>query len=170
MRFLILFWVTLLLLNNVAFNSLSNDPCYNYQSLDRPWRATNESGTFICDEYFSMNGWYRFFYNGIDVRMPESCVGLYSCNGFYSLWLNGPHPQIEDGVVTIEHGDSEHHHREVRSLDFRDSTSMSVGPLMWSDGNKGVQVSNQVRVSRAPSLCASLIILLISIISVLIFF
>lgn len=97
---LILFYIFLFL--SVAFNSLSNDPCYNYQSLDRPWRAMNESGTFICDEYFSMNGWYRFFYNGIDVRMPESCVGLYSCNGFYSLWLNGPHPQIEDGVVTIE--------------------------------------------------------------------
>ncbi|XP_043109449.1 pancreatic secretory granule membrane major glycoprotein GP2-like [Puntigrus tetrazona] len=86
----------------VAFSSLSSDPCYNYQSLDRPWRATNDSGTLICDEYFSMGGWYRFFYYGMDIRMPESCVDLYSCNGLYSLWLNGPHPQIEDGVVTIE--------------------------------------------------------------------
>uniref|UniRef100_A0A672NUD5 Si:dkey-239b22.2 n=1 Tax=Sinocyclocheilus grahami TaxID=75366 RepID=A0A672NUD5_SINGR len=82
-----------------AFNSLTNDPCFNYQSLDRPWRATNESGTFICEEYFSWSGWYRLFYNGMDIRMPESCVNLYSCNGFYSLWLNGPHPKIEDGVV-----------------------------------------------------------------------
>lgn len=87
---------------SVAFNSLSNDPCYSYQSLDHPWRATNESGTLICDDLFSMSGWYRFFYYGMDVRMPESCVGLYSCNGYNSLWLNGPHPQIEDGVVTIE--------------------------------------------------------------------
>ncbi|XP_052427567.1 pancreatic secretory granule membrane major glycoprotein GP2-like [Carassius gibelio] len=66
--------------------------------------------------------------------------------------------------------DSEHHHREVRSLDFRDSTSLSVGPLMWSDGNKGVQVSNQVWVSRAPSLYSSLMILLISMISILLDF
>uniref|UniRef100_A0A671P5Q0 Pancreatic secretory granule membrane major glycoprotein GP2-like n=1 Tax=Sinocyclocheilus anshuiensis TaxID=1608454 RepID=A0A671P5Q0_9TELE len=50
---------------------------------------------------FSWNGWYRLFYNGMDIRMPETCVNLYSCNGFYSLWLNGPHPKIEDGVVTM---------------------------------------------------------------------
>uniref|UniRef100_A0A8C2Q072 UMOD/GP2/OIT3-like D8C domain-containing protein n=1 Tax=Cyprinus carpio TaxID=7962 RepID=A0A8C2Q072_CYPCA len=84
----------------VAFGS--NDPCYNYESLDRPWRATNEIGFYICDEDFSWNGWYRLFYNGANIRMPESCVNTGSCNTDYSLWLNGPHPQVEDGVVTME--------------------------------------------------------------------
>ncbi|XP_077089475.1 uncharacterized protein LOC143741065 [Siphateles boraxobius] len=38
----------------------------------------------------------------MDIRMPESCVSPYSCNTVLSLWLNGPQPQIEDGVVTRE--------------------------------------------------------------------
>ncbi|XP_042624027.1 uncharacterized protein LOC109054573 [Cyprinus carpio] len=86
----------------VAFQSFSSDPCYNYESLDRPWRANNESGDNICDDSFSWNGWYRLFYYGMNIQMPETCVSWYSCNTYYTLWLNGPHPQIEDGVVTRE--------------------------------------------------------------------
>ncbi|KAK2876066.1 hypothetical protein Q8A67_020162 [Cirrhinus molitorella] len=86
----------------VTFQSISSDPCYNYESLDRPWRANNESGDWICDESFSWNGWYRLFYYGMNIQMPETCVNSYSCNTYYTLWLNGPHPQIEDGVVTKE--------------------------------------------------------------------
>ncbi|CAM4712222.1 unnamed protein product [Leuciscus chuanchicus] len=86
----------------VAFQSISSDPCYNYESLDRPWRANNESGDYICDESFSWNGWYRLFYYGMDIRMSETCVSSYTCNTYISLWLNDPHPQIEDGVVTRE--------------------------------------------------------------------
>uniref|UniRef100_A0A672QKQ0 Uncharacterized LOC107595185 n=1 Tax=Sinocyclocheilus grahami TaxID=75366 RepID=A0A672QKQ0_SINGR len=86
----------------VAFSSISSDPCYNYQYLDRPWRATNESGDWICDESFSWNGWYRPFYYGMNIQMSETCVSSYSCNTYYNLWLNGPHPQIEDGVVIRE--------------------------------------------------------------------
>ncbi|KAI7796540.1 hypothetical protein IRJ41_000736, partial [Triplophysa rosa] len=86
----------------VSFSSTSDDPCYNYESLDRPWRATNESGLWICDEYFSWSGWYRLYYYGMNIQMPETCVNGYSCNADSGLWLNGPHPQIEDGVVTRE--------------------------------------------------------------------
>uniref|UniRef100_A0A8C1KHD6 ZP domain-containing protein n=1 Tax=Cyprinus carpio TaxID=7962 RepID=A0A8C1KHD6_CYPCA len=86
----------------VAFQSFSSDPCYNYESLDRPWRATNESGGYVCDESFSWNGWYRLFYYGMNIQMSETCVSPYSCNTYFTLWLNGPHPQIEDGVVIRE--------------------------------------------------------------------
>ncbi|CAM4323765.1 unnamed protein product [Leuciscus chuanchicus] len=86
----------------VAFQNISSDPCYTYQSLDRPWRATNESVDYICDYFFSWNGWYRFFYYGMDIQMPETCASSYSCNTQITLWLNGPHPQIEDGVVIRE--------------------------------------------------------------------
>uniref|UniRef100_A0A671RZW8 Zgc:153932 n=1 Tax=Sinocyclocheilus anshuiensis TaxID=1608454 RepID=A0A671RZW8_9TELE len=86
----------------VAFSSISSDPCYNYESLDCPWRANNESGDYICDEGFSWNGWYRLFYYGMNIQMSETCVSSYSCNTDISLWLNGPHPQIEDGVVIRE--------------------------------------------------------------------
>ncbi|XDV44014.1 hypothetical protein PO909_012378, partial [Leuciscus waleckii] len=83
----------------VAFQSISSDPCYNYESLDRPWRANNESGDNICDELFSWNGWHRLFYNGMDIQMSETCVSSFTCNTEVNLWLNDPHPQIEDGVV-----------------------------------------------------------------------
>ncbi|XP_036420945.1 uncharacterized protein LOC118804553 [Colossoma macropomum] len=78
----------------------SYDPCNNYTSLDQPWRATNETGVNICDLSFIWNGWYRLFYHGMNIRMPESCVPVSRCGTYHGLWLNGPHPQIEDGVVT----------------------------------------------------------------------
>ncbi|XP_067219929.1 uncharacterized protein [Chanodichthys erythropterus] len=86
----------------VAFQNISSDPCYNYESLDRPWRTNNESEDRICDRFFSWNGWYRFFYYGMNIQMPETCVGSYRCNTQITLYLNGPHPRIEDGVVTRE--------------------------------------------------------------------
>ncbi|XP_039521317.1 uncharacterized protein LOC120474774 isoform X2 [Pimephales promelas] len=86
----------------VAFQSISSDPCYNYESLDRPWRANNESGGEICDDMFSWNGWYRLFYYGMDIRMSETCISTFTCNTYYNLWLSDPHPQIEDGVVIRE--------------------------------------------------------------------
>ncbi len=86
----------------VAFSSISTDPCYNYESQDRPWRANNESGDHICDDYFSWNGWYLLLYYGMTIQMSETCVSSYSCNTDLNVWLNGPHPQIEDGVVIRE--------------------------------------------------------------------
>ncbi|XP_067226364.1 uncharacterized protein [Chanodichthys erythropterus] len=86
----------------VAFQSISSDPCYNYESLDRPWRANNESGEYICDDSFSWNGWYRLFYYGMDIRMSETCISSFTCNTVINLWLSDPHPQIEDGVVIRE--------------------------------------------------------------------
>ncbi|KAI4889598.1 hypothetical protein NFI96_001492, partial [Prochilodus magdalenae] len=83
-----------------AVISTSYDPCNNYTSLDQPWRGNNETGLNICDSYLSWNGWYRFFYYGMDIRMAESCVPTSRCGTYYTLWLNGPHPEIEDGVVT----------------------------------------------------------------------
>ncbi|XP_076866545.1 LOW QUALITY PROTEIN: IgGFc-binding protein-like [Brachyhypopomus gauderio] len=85
----------------VAFNShTSYDPCNDYTSLDQPWRASTAPGLGICDVDFNWNGWYRLLYNGMDIRMAESCVDVYRCGSYYTLWLNGPHPQVEDGVVT----------------------------------------------------------------------
>ncbi|XP_068073948.2 uncharacterized protein [Danio rerio] len=83
----------------VAYQNITSDPCNNYQSLDRPWRGNNESGDDICDGGFSWNGWYRLFYYGMDIQIPETCVLSDRCNTYITLTLNGPHPQIEDGVV-----------------------------------------------------------------------
>ncbi|KAL7845280.1 hypothetical protein AOLI_G00234720 [Acnodon oligacanthus] len=77
-----------------------SDPCNNYTALDQPWRATNAAALQICDHYFIWNGWYRMLYNGMSVRMPESCVAMCTCGTDITLWLNGLHPQTQDGIVT----------------------------------------------------------------------
>ncbi|KAL7845285.1 hypothetical protein AOLI_G00234770 [Acnodon oligacanthus] len=87
-------------INTVVLRVPSYDPCYNYTALDQPWRGTNEIGGFRSDESFDGNGWYRLLYRGRSVRMPESCVNPSRCGTYFTLWLNGSHPQIEDGIVT----------------------------------------------------------------------
>ncbi|XP_036420923.1 alpha-tectorin-like [Colossoma macropomum] len=82
--------------------SSSTDPCYNYTVLDEPWRATNysNSANVRCDQYVTWVGWYRLKYQGQNVRMPESCVNVLMCGTHAPLWINGIHPQLQDGVVT----------------------------------------------------------------------
>ncbi|KAI4896481.1 hypothetical protein NFI96_003019 [Prochilodus magdalenae] len=75
-------------------------PCSNYTTLNHPWRATNESADDVCDQDFEWDGWYRLRYQGIDIRMPESCSQ--GCSTAVPLWLNGSHPQIDDGIATIQ--------------------------------------------------------------------
>ncbi|KAL7852156.1 hypothetical protein SRHO_G00179410 [Serrasalmus rhombeus] len=100
-----LMWVTVVLLttdtNRSGADSTAtlNDPCTNYTALDQPWRATNATGLWICDRYFNWTGWYRLLYNGMSVRMPDSCVNRSTCGTDITLWLNGSHPQTEDGIV-----------------------------------------------------------------------
>ncbi|XP_037399199.1 adhesion G protein-coupled receptor E3-like [Pygocentrus nattereri] len=84
----------------VAFNTPSYDPCNSYNFLDQPWRGTNETGGSNCDSNFYWTGWYRLLYKGMSVRMPESCVNRSRCGTDVGLWLNGSHPQIEDGIIT----------------------------------------------------------------------
>ncbi|KAL0179106.1 hypothetical protein M9458_024548, partial [Cirrhinus mrigala] len=47
--------------------------------------ATDEAGNYICEESYYWDGWYRLLYNGMDIRMPESCVNAGGCNTDYSL-------------------------------------------------------------------------------------
>ncbi|KAL6474829.1 hypothetical protein MHYP_G00158690 [Metynnis hypsauchen] len=74
------------------------DPCSNYTVLDQPWRATNESWYYACDQDFEWSGWYRLLYHGMNIRMPEVCSS--GCSTDAAVWLNGSHPQIQDGIVT----------------------------------------------------------------------
>ncbi|KAG9262761.1 hypothetical protein AMEX_G24606, partial [Astyanax mexicanus] len=78
----------------------TGDPCYNYTALDQPWRATNATRLRICDARFNGNGWYRLLYNGMNIRMPESCTNYDRCGTYITFWLNGSHPQISDGIVS----------------------------------------------------------------------
>ncbi|XP_037399197.1 uromodulin-like [Pygocentrus nattereri] len=86
---------------SVALDTPSNDPCNSYTSLDQPWRGTNATGGTNCDRSFNGDGWYRLLYNRMNIRMPESCVALSKCGTATSLWLNGSHPQMLDGIVAL---------------------------------------------------------------------
>ncbi|KAG1955390.1 adhesion G protein-coupled receptor E3-like [Pimephales promelas] len=80
---------------------LSVDPCYNYTVLDDPRRATSYTYTSsMCDISVSWSGWYRLFYYGLNVQIPDTCVATYRCGTAAPLWIRGGHPTIEDGVVT----------------------------------------------------------------------
>lgn len=77
------------------------DPCFHYSVLDQAWRATNYSSKKVaCDRNVQWNGWYRLFYRGKTIQMPEKCVKKEMCGTHAPLWLVGGHPRIRDGVVT----------------------------------------------------------------------
>ncbi|XP_051958783.1 uncharacterized protein LOC127626788 isoform X2 [Xyrauchen texanus] len=79
----------------------SSDPCYHYTVLDQSWRATNYSTKNVaCDRRVLWKGWYRLFYRGKSIQMPELCVKKDMCGTHAPLWLVGGHPRIRDGVVT----------------------------------------------------------------------
>ncbi|XP_059387519.1 uncharacterized protein LOC132121783 isoform X2 [Carassius carassius] len=79
----------------------SSDPCYHYTMLDHAWRATNyTTKNVVCDRHVQWKGWYRLFYRGKPIQMPERCVRKEMCGTHAPLWLVGGHPRRRDGVVT----------------------------------------------------------------------
>ncbi|KAM8729492.1 uncharacterized protein AB9X84_026724 isoform 2-T2 [Acanthopagrus schlegelii] len=77
------------------------DPCFHYTVLDQAWRATNTTSKFkMCDRNVKWKGWYRLFYNGKSIQMPERCVPVNKCGTHSPLWLSGPHPKRRQGIVT----------------------------------------------------------------------
>ncbi|KAM5151661.1 uncharacterized protein ACMZJ9_009898 [Mantella aurantiaca] len=73
------------------------DPCSNHNILNEPWRSTsNTNKSMHCD--FELSGWYRFI-GEYDQQIPEHCVPQYSCGTYVSIWMNGSHPAVSDGVV-----------------------------------------------------------------------
>ncbi|KAA0725112.1 Pancreatic secretory granule membrane major glycoprotein GP2 [Triplophysa tibetana] len=77
------------------------DPCYHYTALHQAWRATNyTTKKVVCDRSTQWKGWYRLFYRGKSIQMPERCVRKEMCGTHSPLWLVGGHPRIRDGVVT----------------------------------------------------------------------
>ncbi|XP_056628027.1 pancreatic secretory granule membrane major glycoprotein GP2-like [Triplophysa dalaica] len=89
----------------VPFTSPNVDPCDSYTTLDDVWRSSSNYNYYYkynygtCDYNLKWNGWYRLFLYGQDAQMPESCVISGSCGTSQPLWLNGHHPQPEEGVV-----------------------------------------------------------------------
>ncbi|XP_068102776.1 uromodulin-like [Hyperolius riggenbachi] len=81
------------------------DPCHNNTMLEDHWRSTANTygsqwfsswGWYHCDN--ELLGWYRFK-GHTDLQMPEYCVPPNSCGTYAPMWLNGPHPTLEEGIV-----------------------------------------------------------------------
>ncbi|KAG7476917.1 hypothetical protein MATL_G00087920 [Megalops atlanticus] len=83
------------------------DPCHDYTSLNDSWRATDFAVTYTpfdlvkCDTDIVWQGWYRLFLGNASVQMPERCIDRLMCGTHAPLWLNGAHPSLEDGVVSL---------------------------------------------------------------------
>nr|CBN81696.1 Uromodulin [Dicentrarchus labrax] len=77
------------------------DPCFHHTVLDQAWRATNSTSKFkMCDRNVKWKGWYRLFYKGRSIQMPERCVPVNKCGTHSPLWLVGRHPKRRQGIVT----------------------------------------------------------------------
>ncbi|XP_007895821.2 oncoprotein-induced transcript 3 protein [Callorhinchus milii] len=86
-------------------SALYLEPCSTYISLNEPWRNTenhiNDSlGALKCDN--DMDGqWYRFTGMSGDA-MPTFCIEENFCGTHAPIWLNGSHPNVSAGIVSIE--------------------------------------------------------------------
>ncbi|XP_053731422.1 oncoprotein-induced transcript 3 protein [Synchiropus splendidus] len=96
--------VTVLLQGVVAVPATAPDPCSAYISLNEPRRNTDyhvnqSAGLPHCDNHMS-GEWYRF--TGMaGEAMPTFCIPGNQCGTHSPVWLNGSHPQIQDGVVSL---------------------------------------------------------------------
>uniref|UniRef100_A0A8C5NCJ7 Oncoprotein induced transcript 3 n=1 Tax=Gouania willdenowi TaxID=441366 RepID=A0A8C5NCJ7_GOUWI len=80
------------------------DPCSAYISLNEPWRNTDyhinqSSGVPNCDNHVS-GEWYRFTGLAGDA-MPTFCISENHCGTHAPIWMNGNHPKLHEGIVTV---------------------------------------------------------------------
>ncbi|XP_021170345.2 oncoprotein-induced transcript 3 protein isoform X2 [Fundulus heteroclitus] len=88
----------------VGLTGADLDPCSAYISLNEPWRNSDfhvnrSSGAPLCDSHMS-GEWYRFTGMAGDA-MPTFCVSENHCGTHAPIWLNGSHPQLGEGTVTL---------------------------------------------------------------------
>ncbi|KAL3972206.1 muscleblind [Sarotherodon galilaeus] len=96
--------ITGLALEIVAVASVVLDPCSAYISLNEPWRNTDyhvnqSSGVPLCDSQVS-GEWYRFTGMAGDA-MPTFCISENHCGTHAPIWLNGSHPKLHEGIITL---------------------------------------------------------------------
>ncbi|GCB71527.1 hypothetical protein scyTo_0005971 [Scyliorhinus torazame] len=81
------------------------DPCSAYISLNEPWRNTEHHintshGAPMCDNIMDRE-WYRFTGFAGDA-MPTFCIQENFCGTHAPIWLNGSHPMLPDGIVSVQ--------------------------------------------------------------------
>ncbi|CAH1239251.1 UMOD [Branchiostoma lanceolatum] len=78
------------------------DPCLTATVRDEPHRSTDyiASAEFSCDRDLDP-GWYRFTAH-TGGKMAEECQTVGHCGTRVPIWLDGTHPDINDGVTDME--------------------------------------------------------------------
>ena len=76
--------------------------CQNYQNLTSAYRNVDSSNDLNlgCDKGIGP-GWFRF-QGAAGTQMPTSCPPTLRCNTHAPGWLNGEHPTVTSGEVTME--------------------------------------------------------------------
>ena len=84
----------------LSFN-FAADPCHDYKDLNDSDRNSSIKGNLIlCDKELP-NGWYRFM-GAAGTKMPTARVEPNHCGTRFSGWLDGVHPRVEHGEVTMK--------------------------------------------------------------------
>ncbi|XP_055083327.1 oncoprotein-induced transcript 3 protein [Periophthalmus magnuspinnatus] len=102
---LLLMSISLLVQELLMAPAVDLDPCSAYISLNEPWRNSeyhvNQSSNSapLCDSHVS-GEWYRFTGMAGDA-MPTFCISENYCGTHAPIWLNGSHPQLQDGAVSM---------------------------------------------------------------------
>lgn len=61
--------------------------------------SCKEKSMSMCDNSLK-HGWYRIQRNGVDMKMPTTCVDQFSCGTVSPIWLSGTEPNVFDKVVS----------------------------------------------------------------------
>ncbi|KAM6972500.1 pancreatic secretory granule membrane major glycoprotein GP2-like [Aplochiton taeniatus] len=78
------------------------DPCDHYSVLDDPRRSVTfrkDPDNQLNDRSAKWDGWYRLQLNGVNARMPGTCVSEDMCGTSYPLWLSSTHPRPGEGII-----------------------------------------------------------------------
>ena len=89
-------------LPTVFFFLFKGDECSNYRVLNSGDRSQGNTAqnNVRCDQRdLSTPAWYRFE-GAAGNQIPDKCVPTRRCGTHAPGWLNGPHPTVQDGVVT----------------------------------------------------------------------
>ena len=85
-----------------------NNCCSNatYKEINEPRRSIKsvwkQGQRALCDRRLN-SGWYRFTSDaGGKIMMPENTVPEFHCGTHDPVWLNGRHPDKEDGNVVLQ--------------------------------------------------------------------
>ncbi|XP_022804932.1 pancreatic secretory granule membrane major glycoprotein GP2-like [Stylophora pistillata] len=97
-----------------------DDPCYFYEEIQQSGRHRDYQDSVVkCDSvYLPAKKTWRRFVGDKGTRLPTTCVPEGHCNADSPGWLNGEHPNVTQGVVSMKvcfhkDGDCCHYHQFI---------------------------------------------------------